>query len=213
MKNKLIMLGLLVPSVVLAIFLYKSQAQVTQLKLENEQLRTTIAKKENEVDNLYDSYIMSLGDNDETVRDVLVTAREYDTETYWHLYKDFYDTSCELSDEDFDLLCSVVQAECGDEYSFDCKANVATVIFNRLGDPRFEDTMAKLLSSDQFESVSNKRYKKVEVSEQTKEAVLYAYEFRGTIHDALFFDSNHKLKYQEVFTDGAHTFYTTKEDI
>ena len=45
-----------------------------------------------------------------------------------------------FSEEELDLLFHVVQAEIGDEYSFEQKCNVSSVIFNRLYHERFPNT-------------------------------------------------------------------------
>ena len=42
-----------------------------------------------------------------------------------------------FTDEELDLLFRVIQAEVGDEYSFDEKVNVSSVVFNRLGHKQF----------------------------------------------------------------------------
>lgn len=50
-----------------------------------------------------------------------------------------------FSKEELDLLFHVVQAEVGDEYSFESKINVANVIFNRFYHERFPDTLSDIL--------------------------------------------------------------------
>lgn len=51
-----------------------------------------------------------------------------------------------FSKEELDLLFYVVQAEVGDEYSFESKVNVANVIFNRFYHERFPDTLSDIFS-------------------------------------------------------------------
>lgn len=117
-----------------------------------------------------------------------------------------------LKEEELDLLFSVVQAEVGDEYTFEQKCNVASVIYNRLysnkRDFKQQDTLLKVLTKKQFETISNGRYKKVNVSEETILACEYVFLFGDITGGALFFDSNSALKYKYIFNDGAHNFYT-----
>ena len=53
-----------------------------------------------------------------------------------------------FTDEELDLLFYVVQAEIGDEYSFEQKVNVCSVIFNRLEHKRFPNTLLEILTPD-----------------------------------------------------------------
>lgn len=114
---------------------------------------------------------------------------------------DFY------SDNELDMLFCVVQAEIGDEYSFEQKCNVASVIFNRIYNEQFPNTMFEVLTSDQFETISNGRYENVEVSEETILACEYAFQIEDTTGGCLFFDSNNTLNYVFIFNDGAHNYY------
>lgn len=116
-----------------------------------------------------------------------------------------------FSEEELDLLFRVVQAEIGDEYSFEQKCNVASVIFNRLGHERFPDALLDILTPDQFSTISSGSYEKVEVSDVTILACEYAFQFEDTTGGCLFFDSNGALKYEYVYNDGAHNFYKLKE--
>lgn len=118
-----------------------------------------------------------------------------------------------FTDEELYLLFHVVQAEVGDEYSFEQKVNVANVIFNRLRHERFPDSLIELLEAEQFQPIADGRYKTVEVSENTILACEYAFMFPDTTNDSLFFDSNNTLKYEFVMNDGAHNFYKLKGEI
>lgn len=115
-----------------------------------------------------------------------------------------------FTEEELDFLFHVVQAEVGDEYSFDHKCNVSNVIFNRLEHKKFPDTLSEILTPDQFQPIANGRYKEVCVSEDTILACEYAYMFPDTTNGSLFFDSNSILKYEFVMNDGAHNFYKLK---
>ena len=120
---------------------------------------------------------------------------------------DFY------NDSELNMLFCVVQAEIGDEYSFEQKCNVASVIFNRIDNDKFPNTMFEVLTSDQFETISNEKYKSVEVSEDTILACEYVFQIEDTTDGCLFFDSNNTLNYTFVFNDGAHNYYRLKEEI
>ncbi len=117
-----------------------------------------------------------------------------------------------FSKEELDLLFHVVQAEVGDEYSFEQKCNVASVIFNRLEHDRFPDTLSDILIRDQFSPIADGRYREVEVTEDTILACEYAFMMEDTTDGCLFFDSNNTLNYQFVFNDGAHNFYKYQEE-
>lgn len=117
-----------------------------------------------------------------------------------------------FTEDELDLLFHVVQAEIGDEYSFEQKCNVASVIFNRLEHERFPNTLSEVLVYDQFSPIADGRYKKVEVSENTILACEYTFMIEDTTNGCLFFDSNNTLNYQLVFNDSAHNFYKYREE-
>ena len=141
----------------------------------------------------------------------------------WYLrYKTFID-DCEYEDkpetiydcfteQELDLLFRVVQAEIGD-YSFDQRVNVANVVFNRIAHERFGETLNEVLVSSQFATISNGRINRVKVDEDTILACEYAFLFIDTTNGALFFDSDGSLNYEQIGSDGAHNFYTLKEEI
>lgn len=117
-----------------------------------------------------------------------------------------------FTEEDLDFLFHVVQAEVGDEYSFEQKANVANVIFCRLAHERFPNTLLEILTPDQFQPIANGSYKTVVVSENTILACEYAFQIGIDTEECLFFDSNNTLNYQFVFNDNAHNFYKYREE-
>lgn len=116
------------------------------------------------------------------------------------------------TDEELDMFFHVVQAEIGDEYTFEQKINVASVILNRINHYKFSDEMFEILTPDQFETINNGRYKNVVVSEDTILACEYAFEIEDTTDGCLFFDSNNALNYKFSFNDEAHNFYKLKEE-
>lgn len=132
-------------------------------------------------------------------------AREY--ENYFDPPETIYDC---FSEKELILLFHVVQAEIGDKYSFEQKVNVASVIFNRIKHERFPNSLSGILVANQFATISDGRYKEVEVSEETVLACEYAFQIEDTTGGCLFFDSNNRLNYRFMFFDGAHNFYTLK---
>lgn len=116
-----------------------------------------------------------------------------------------------FTQQELDLLFRVVQAEIGSEYSFEQKCNVVSVIYNRLSDERFGNAIDEILVGHQFSTISNGAIYKVTVDEKTVLACEYVYLFGDTTNGALFFDGNGRLKYQFVFNDGAHNFYTKRK--
>jgi hypothetical protein len=117
-----------------------------------------------------------------------------------------------FTEEELDLLFRVVQAEIGDEYSFEQKCNVSSVIFNRLYHERFPNTLSEILTYDQFSPIADGRYKEVDVTEDTILACEYAFMMEDTTNGCLFFDSNNTLNYQFIFNDSAHNFYKYWEE-
>lgn len=95
-----------------------------------------------------------------------------------------------FTEEELELLFRIVEAEVTSERHFDSKANVASVIFNRLESENFPNDLVSILTQkSQFATYSNNRYKKIIVSEATILACEYAWIFGDTTYGALFFDS------------------------
>lgn len=109
-------------------------------------------------------------------------------------YEDIIDPPEDLlsvfSHDELDKLYKVVEAEATAGEFID-KANVASVIFNRmLYDDIFNTSeLSEILTEKQFSSIKDGRYKKVEVTEDTILACKYVFIFGSTVEDAQFFDS------------------------
>lgn len=115
------------------------------------------------------------------------------------------------SEKELELLFRVVEAEATD-YSIECKSHVASVIFNRLKAGWWGGDLTKcIMAKRQFAVITNGRYLKVKVTEETILACEIA--FAGdTAQGALFFDStkgkswaHENRKY--IFSDDVHWFY------
>ncbi|MDD5901722.1 MAG: cell wall hydrolase [Lachnospiraceae bacterium] len=118
----------------------------------------------------------------------------------------------EFTEEELELLFRIVEAEVTGG-TVETKANVASVIFNRLEAGWWDgDLKSNLLARNQFEVVANGRYKIVEITESTMLACEKA--FKGdTAQGALFFDSTGGKSWAAknltwIFRDAAnHDFY------
>lgn len=121
--------------------------------------------------------------------------------------KTIYD---EFSEEEIYLIQRVVETETY-QRSFECKANIASVVLNRFYSGKFGNTITKVVTSPhQF------AYRRENITEDTILAVEYAFEIGDTTQGALFF---HSFKGKEeprktfcganyIFSDDAiHHFY------
>jgi spore germination cell wall hydrolase CwlJ-like protein len=115
--------------------------------------------------------------------------------------------------EELELLYGVVQAEVGDEWSFENKVRVANVIFNRLESEKFFDSLGEVLIADEFCTVRTGRYREVEVSNTTILACEYAFMVEDLTNGSVYFESKnsnvHSLYATENknINDEAHKFY------
>ena len=154
--------------------------------------------------------------------------KKYDKKEYLTQYKNILSTYYELdppetiydytTDEEFDLLCKVVEAEIGIG-DFDQKCNVASSIINRYLSETFPNDWKELLfqkenGTYQYSSVQNKSYKKAKVSKDTILAIEYTFLIEDTTNGCTYFHSGnsswHKNNLEFVFDDGLHKFYKEK---
>lgn len=129
-----------------------------------------------------------------------------------------------MSDEDYDTLLRIVEAEAGSE---DIKGRVlvANVIMNRVKSEGFPNTVTEVVwdNSDgvpQFSPTYDGRINEVAVSDETREAVKQALKGTDYSEGALFFiqksaAEEHNVKWFEkdlkrLFKYGVHEFYTYK---
>lgn len=136
--------------------------------------------------------------------------------------KDSLDTPViKITEEEISMLERIVEAEASGEDMIG-KILVANVILNRLADDKFPDTVKDVIfqkSGDgyQFSPISNKRYWKVKVSNETKEAVQRALNGEDYSQGALYFIARKIAKKSSVkwfdnnlkwlFKHGGHEFY------
>lgn len=117
-----------------------------------------------------------------------------------------------FSEDEVRLICRVVETETYDQ-PFKEKVNVACVVFNRLENGGFGDTITEVITTPrQF------AYGRKNITENTILAVMYAYEIEDTTNGALFFNSFEEPpeifnKARYMFTDDCgHHFYKPVEE-
>ena len=96
-----------------------------------------------------------------------------------------------MSDEDYNTLLKIVEAEAGGE-DIKGKILVANVIFNRIKNPEFPSTVTEVVwenvaGSPQFSPTADGRIHTVTISEETREAVNRAIDGEDYSKGALFF--------------------------
>lgn len=123
-----------------------------------------------------------------------------------------------MSEEEYDMFCRIVEAEISNG-SFIQKCNVASCIINRYDSEIFPDSwmecfMQQSNGTYQFSSVGDGRYKNVEVTFETRNAINYAFMIEDTAQGCTYFRSGTSDTWHDtsdnlemVFEDGKHTFY------
>lgn len=132
-----------------------------------------------------------------------------------------------MSDEDYDTLLKIVEAEAGTE-DLKGKILVANVIMNRVEHEEFPDSITDVVYEyrcgvPQFSPVYDGRIYRVTVSEETKEAVKQAIEGVDYSEGALFFvyksaaDKDNvewfEKELKPLFKHGVHEFYTYPDEV
>lgn len=118
-----------------------------------------------------------------------------------------------FTSEELEFLYGVVQAEVGDEWSFENKVRVANVIFNRLESEKFGNSLGEVLIADEFYTVRTGRHREVEVSNITILACEYAFIVEDLTNGSVYFEGKnsnvHSLYATENknINDEAHKFY------
>lgn len=126
-----------------------------------------------------------------------------------------------LSDEDYEVLLRIVEAEAGGE-DIEGRMLVANVVLNRVADERFPDTVKEVVFQRehgvaQFSPAYSGRYDRVVVSEDTIEAVDRVLAGEDISEGALFFASrkhasSEKMRWFDehltfLFSHGGHEFF------
>ena len=128
----------------------------------------------------------------------------------------------DLSDEDYEALLRIVEAEAGGEDETG-KLLVANVVLNRLNNPGFPDTVKEVIMQKengtiQFSPVANGRFYQVKISDETKSAVERALLGEDVSQGALYFAARKyadpdKMKWFDrnltfLFEYGGHEFFS-----
>ena len=126
-----------------------------------------------------------------------------------------------LSDQDYDALLRIVEAEAGGEDA-DGKLLVANVVLNRVNDDKFPDTVTEVVMQReqgvaQFTPTVDGRFQNVTVSKETYEAVERALYGEDISQGALYFCVRSKVdstkmqgfdqKLTRLFAYGNHEFF------
>ncbi|HWT76023.1 MAG TPA: cell wall hydrolase [Mobilitalea sp.] len=134
------------------------------------------------------------------------------------------DSAITVSENDVTMLERIVEAEASGEDMVG-KILVANVIFNRMADEAFPDTVKgvifqKVDGDYQFSPVANDRYWSVKVSKETKKAVQRALDGEDYSDGALYFIARKRTSSQSaewfddnlkwLFKHGGHEFYKNK---
>lgn len=128
----------------------------------------------------------------------------------------------DLSDEDYEALLRIVEAEAGGEDETG-KLLVANVVLNRLNNPGFPDTVKEVImqkenGTTQFSPVANGRFYQVKISDETKSVVERALLGEDVSQGALYFAARKyadpdKMKWFDrnltfLFEYGGHEFFS-----
>lgn len=115
-----------------------------------------------------------------------------------------------LSESDFDLLCSCVEAEAGNQ-SVEGKRLVAAVVLNRVDDSAFPNSISGVIKQKgQFHVVSSGSINRVKVSEETTSAVA-AELLERSDYDVLYFRTGgYHYGCRNLYQVGDHYFSTKK---
>lgn len=113
------------------------------------------------------------------------------------------------SEDEIYLIERMVETEIGGG-TFEQKVNVADVVWNRIENDRWPDTIAKIIVPGQF------AFGKTQVSESTRLAVEYSFMFPDQTNGALAFHSMGQSEkfgnYYFLLFDGNHSFYGKKTE-
>jgi len=152
--------------------------------------------------------------------------KQYDKQQYLLFYKSIMSDTTDApetiydytTDEEFDLICRIVEAEIGNG-CFDSKVNVANTIVNRYYSDNFPNNWIDIIySPSQYSTLSNGAYKKVKVKEDTILAIEYAFSIEDTTQGATYFHSGssrwHEDSLDFIFEDvDGHKFYKLRGDV
>lgn len=127
-----------------------------------------------------------------------------------------------LSEEDYEALLRIVQAEAGNQDE-EGKMLVAGVVLNRVDSPKFPNSVVKVVKQQrdgvyQFSPVASGTYDRVQVTQETIDAVERVLKGEDLSQGALYFAARkyadpEKMQWfdaslTKLFSHGGHEFYT-----
>ena len=125
------------------------------------------------------------------------------------------------TDEEITILERITESE-AEAGTIECKKNIVSVILNRVHSDNFPSTISKVVfEREQFESIGNRRYQRVSVTEETKQAVIEVIKDGVTTEATYFCNMNNvtssrirrwfREKLTFLFTDDVgHSFFIEK---
>jgi hypothetical protein len=165
------------------------------LQEDNDKMATNLSQLITEYSEYQELTIENTSNQAIREQELIEPLKEYDKKEYLIQYKNILETYSDYidqpetiydytTDEEFDLLCRVVEAEIGIG-NFDQKCNVASSIINRYFSETFPNDWKYLLFQKrngvyQYSSVGNGLYRTVEVSEDTILAIEYSFMIEDT---------------------------------
>lgn len=118
-----------------------------------------------------------------------------------------------FTDDEIEMLQRITEAEATGQ-SVQSKSNVASTIINRVISTKFPDDIESVIfQDDQFSPVSDKRYFKVDITEDTIKAVNRVLK-DGVTHDCLYFcnlGDVKRLSFKQWFSDLTFVFKDDSE--
>lgn len=201
-------------------------SSMVKLQEDNDKMSTNLSQLITEYSEYQELTIENISKQVIREQELIEPLKEYDKEEYLIQYKNIITTYSDYfglpetiydytTDEEFDLLCRVVEAEIGIG-NFDQKCNVASSIINRYFSEVFPNDWKDLLFQKrngvyQYSSVGNGLYNTVEVSEDTILAIEYSFMIEDTTNGCTYFHSGNSTWHEDnlefVFDDGLHKFY------
>lgn len=189
------------------------------VETEKQEIKNNLKSQEKERKKELKEKLKGIEDLKSTDRKKYLAKYKKITEKYSDVHEDVEETIYDVTtSSEFDLLAGIVEAEIGIG-DFDAKCNVASAIINRYHSERFPNTFKGVVTQRyngtyQFQTYANGSYKRVEVTEDTKLAIEYAYEIEDTVYGATYFHSGRSSWHEDylkfVTKDKWHKFYTVK---
>jgi hypothetical protein len=204
-------------------------SSMVKLQEDNDKMSTNLSQLITEYSEYQELTIENISNQVIREQELIEPLKKYDKEKYLIQYKNILETysGCldqpetiydYTTDEEFDLLCRIVEAEIGIG-DFDQKCNVASSMINRYFSETFPNGWKDLLFQKrngvyQYSSVGNSSYKEINISEDTILAIEYSFMIEDTTSGCTYFHSGksswHKNNLEFVFNDGLHKFYREK---